>query len=273
MEFTPAQIDMLFLRLRQTKEELLYDVRTEQVERYKLTQDGSPILGVAHCDYVESAWSFPTPFDNGSKIRAGQVDDRVGVWLLLDVLPTIPGMPAFDVLLTTDEEIGQSSAQEVEEDLRYNWTFQFDRRGTDFVDYDLANSKFLTAFQNATGIPFARGSFSDICYLPKSCGSRVNIGTGYHREHSPNAWVDLAECADQVERFVRFATAYADTRFAMRQQRRRRDRFDWNTGYSRTIEDLSRDPYAATEDPDERQDDVDAEYLQFVSDVFNLERE
>jgi hypothetical protein len=222
MEFTASQLDRLFLRLRQTKEELLFDVRFGQVARYKLHRDGASILGVAHCDFVEDAWSYPTYFDNHTKIQAGQVDDRVGVWLLLDVLPNLPGMPAFDYLLTTDEEIGRSSAQEVEEDLKYNWTFQFDRRGTDFVDYDKASQKFIDLFALVTGIPHGIGSFSDICYLPNSCGSRVNIGTGYHREHSPDAWVDLVECASQVERFVEFASAYAHTQFKTRRLERRK---------------------------------------------------
>jgi len=233
MEFTSSQLSLLFTRLRQTKEELLYDVQQQQVLRYKLNQDGNSILGVAHCDFVEDAWSFPTYFDSDTKIRAGQVDDRVGVWLLLDVLPSIPEMPTFDYLLTTDEECGRSSAQEVEEDLDYNWTFQFDRRGTDFVDYGKSSKRFLESFKSATCIPYGIGSFSDICYLPASCGSRVNIGTGYHNEHSPDAWVDLAECASQVERFVDFASQYAETKFAMRRPPRQRPMtgFGWERSW------------------------------------------
>lgn len=217
MLFTRQQIEMLFFRLRQTKEELLYDIDTMRNERYKLVQQGGAILGVAHCDFVEDAWSFPTFVDEDeTKIRAGQVDDRVGVWLLLDVLHTLPGMPVYDVLLTTDEEIGRSSAQEVEEDLEYNWTFQFDRRGVDFVDYCKSSPQFLKDFKKLTGISHGIGSFSDICYLPSSCGSRVNIGTGYHHEHTPDAWVNLLECSSQVERFAAFARAQSGQAYKMR---------------------------------------------------------
>lgn len=233
MEFSSELLDLLILRLRQTKEELLYDAQTQCVERYKLRGNEGLILGVAHCDFVEHAWSYPTYFDNNTKIRAGQVDDRVGVWILLDVLPSIPDMPAFDYLLTTDEECGMSSAQEVQELLDYNWTFQFDRRGTDFVDYGMSTSRFVNAFKATTEIPYGSGSFSDICYLPDSCGSRVNIGTGYHREHSPDAWVDLAECASQVAKFVDFAHEYATKRFPVRTKKMglgRKSR--WNSGAS-----------------------------------------
>jgi hypothetical protein len=212
MKFTQTQIDQLILRLRQTKEELLYDFEKNKVQRYAWMPVGGKILGVAHCDFVESAWSYPTMLD-ANTIQAGQVDDRVGVWLLLDILPNIKGMPKFDVLLTTDEEIGQSSAGEVDQDLTYNWTFQFDRRGTDFVDYNMSSSEFLDAFKNTTGIPYATGSFSDICSLPNGCGSRVNIGCGYYNEHNTDAWVDLEECAKQVDSFVLFAKKYVKKQF------------------------------------------------------------
>ena len=217
MEFTDTQIKQLFLRLRQTREELLYDVEENQVRKYKLDQRGGQIIGVAHCDYVERAWSAPVWLTKDGVrmnwIRAGQVDDRVGVWLLLDVLPNIEGMPIFDVLLTDDEESGRSTAQNVRQAMRYHWSFQFDRHGTDFVTYDLASKKFVNKFKEMTGIPLGIGSFSDICYLPESCNSRVNIGTAYYDEHNPDAYVNLDECARQVERFVQFASACADTEF------------------------------------------------------------
>ena len=215
-KFTDQQIEKLFLRLRQTKEELLYDVERGQCSQYKLEQRGGKILGVAHCDFVESAWSYPEWMDNKkNRIRAGQVDDRVGVWLLLDVLGEIEGFPKFDYLLTTDEEIGQSTAQDVSEEMKYHWAFQFDRRGTDFVDYGKASPEFVAAFREWTGIKYGQGSFSDICWLPVECGSRVNIGTGYYDEHHTDAYVDLAHCADQVERFVKFAKGFSESEFPL----------------------------------------------------------
>lgn len=231
-KFTDSQLTQLFLRLRQTKEELLFDADALEVARYRLryksgeARRGQMILGVAHCDYVESAWSYPQYLDDGIDnrrcVQAGQVDDRVGVWLLLDVLPTMLADVEFDVLLTTDEECGQSSASEVTEALNYNWVFQFDRRGTDFVDYGLASQKFIKAFKRTTGIAHGMGSFSDICSLDDGAGSRVNIGTGYYNEHSPDAHVDLAETWQQVTRFCKFANKYAETAFPVAQRRRRK---------------------------------------------------
>lgn len=204
MTFSDQQIESLMLRLRQTPEELLYDMQLGETLRYKHTVKGASILGVAHCDYVGHAWSYPTRI-SPTRIRAGQVDDRVGVWLLLDILPKMPDMPPFDVLLTTDEEIGRSTAQEFASDRKYNWTFQFDRRGMDYVDYGMATKAMKADFTHITGIPQGVGSFSDICYLPSSCRSRINIGTGYHDEHTPDAFVDLEQCAAQAEAFVKFA--------------------------------------------------------------------
>jgi len=69
--------------------------------------------------------------------------------------------------------------------------------------------------------------------ISASCGSRVNIGTGYHREHSPDAWVDLVECAAQVERFVSFANEYAETPFKMRRESKsRRSLFDGSDSWT-----------------------------------------
>ena len=220
--FTTAQIKQLVHRLRQTPEELLNDKTNKDRLPYNhKTRDGATILGVAHCDYVRSAWSYPTltkTTDGNDAVVAGQVDDRVGVWLLLDILPGL--IPTFDVLLTDDEEIGRSTAQNFGEDMQdghgpqsYNWTFQFDRRGTDFVDYGKASQRFIKNFKKATGIAHGMGSFSDICYLPDSCGSKVNIGTGYYNEHSPTAHVDLQKCFDQVTRFSRFANKFAGKQF------------------------------------------------------------
>lgn len=225
--FTPEQIELLFLRLRQTPEELLYDHDAGESSIYSHQEHGGEILGVAHCDYVQGAWSYPRFTDaDKTRIRSGQVDDRVGVWLLLDVLPTLPGMPIFDVLLTTDEEIGRSTAQDFGDDTRrssvsYNWCFQFDRRGHDWVDYDKASDVFRQEFTQITEIEMGQGTFSDICYLPKSFGSRANIGTGYHNEHSPDAYVDLNECWHQVQSFARFAAVSASTRYPMRKEPKR----------------------------------------------------
>ncbi|MCP6726064.1 hypothetical protein NL526_28810, partial [Klebsiella pneumoniae] len=56
-------------------------------------------------------------------------DDRLGLYYIMEILPSL-GINV-DVLLTTDEEIGQSSASEFKkaEGKQYNWMFMFDRHG------------------------------------------------------------------------------------------------------------------------------------------------
>lgn len=205
--FSKSEIDKLLYRLYQPSEHLLYENNVSR-KRYNLQQKGHDILGVAHVDYVSSAWAYPIHKKN--RVTCGQVDDRVGVWLLLDILPQYLD---FDVLLTTDEEIGQSTAQDVTEPIIYNWTFQFDRRGTDVVDYDLASHDFKEKFEEESGILFGQGSFSDICFLDESTGSKINVGTGYYGEHKKSAYVNLLECYNQVQKFLKFAKKYKDTYF------------------------------------------------------------
>lgn len=218
--FSKKLVDKLIHRMRQTPDELLCDNDYSGHEgRYNYRRRQGIVLGVAHVDYViwnrpilvgrdnqQKSWSNYVS-DEIVKVNGGQVDDRVGVWILLDVLPTLTKVP-FDYLLTNDEEVGRSSAQDVKID-RYNWTFQFDRHGTDYVDYNLASNDFISDFK-ITGIEHSQGSFSDICYLSGNSGSCVNVGTGYHWEHSSEAFVNLDECWDQVTRFIKFMEKFAD---------------------------------------------------------------
>lgn len=252
--FTTTQVKQLVNRLRQTPEELLNDKTNKDRLPYNhKKREGATILGVAHCDYVRSAWSYPTltKTDKGNDaVVAGQVDDRVGVWLLLDILPGL--IPTFDTLLTDDEEIGRSTAENFGEDMTdghgpqsYNWTFQFDRRGVDFVDYGKASQRFIRNFKKVTGISHGMGSFSDICYLPASCGSKVNIGTGYYNEHTPGAHVDLQQCYDQVSRFARFANKFAGKQFNAPKDRDD----DWFLGSDRLWPKKSKKLYKLSEQP------------------------
>ncbi len=53
-----------------------------------------------------------------------------------------------DVLLTTGEEMGQSSAAYFDPgEKKYNWMFQFDRGGTDVVTYDYGDKSLYKTAQ------------------------------------------------------------------------------------------------------------------------------
>lgn len=173
--------------------------------RYRYIDRGASILGVAHCDYVGCGLKHFA--QRGNKVYSTRLDDRLGVHLLLDQLPKM-GI-RFDVLLTDDEEIGQSTASEfvAPSGKRYNWIFQFDRRGTDCVTYDFDGmiphvEKYFR---------HGRGTFSDICQLEHlGCGG-MNIGTGYYHEHTSRSFADLGETYQQCKRFAKFFAEYQGT--------------------------------------------------------------
>jgi hypothetical protein len=137
-------------------------------------------------------------------VYSTSLDDRLGVHVILDVLPLLGIRP--DILLTDDEEIGCSTAQEFFTDKQYNWMFQFDRRGTDAVCYEFYNMEPYVEECFKLGF----GSFSDICWLEHlGCGG-VNVGTGYYNEHTKNSYANLKHCSAQVERFATFWYAFKD---------------------------------------------------------------
>jgi hypothetical protein len=59
---------------------------------------GCKILGVAHLDTVLSA----TPHLENSLVMTPTLDDRLGVWVLLHLLPSL-GFNDYDILLTDNE--------------------------------------------------------------------------------------------------------------------------------------------------------------------------
>ena len=70
---------------------------------------GESVLGVAHLDHVQQAKHFRVePREEDLVVYNPRLDNRLGVYLLLDLLPEL-GL-GFDVLLTMDEEIGESTA-------------------------------------------------------------------------------------------------------------------------------------------------------------------
>ncbi len=158
--------------------------------------NGAKVLAVAHLDSVGTARSR---LKNGI-VRCPQLDDRLGAWVLLDVLPKL-GV-CCDILLTDSEEKGQSTAQYFTETDRYNWVCEFDREGTDVVLYDWETDS-LCSLLEGYGFPIGWGSYSDICALRLDV-SAINFGVGYHRQHTRHCYADLRETEAMVKRFVRF---------------------------------------------------------------------
>lgn len=175
--------------------------------------NGASILAVAHLDTVQHANYFDI-VDRGKDgciIYSPSVDDRLGAYIILDILPKL-GVN-IDILFTDGEEIGRSTAANftAPEGKSYNWMFQFDRAGDDVVMYQYdtpANRALLVA----AGLKPGNGSFTDICKLDKLGVSGFNFGTGYANNHSVWAYFDLGVCIDMIEGFLKFYHANKDTR-------------------------------------------------------------
>jgi hypothetical protein len=159
--------------------------------------NGASILGVAHLDTV--AWARPVY--KGSTVWCPQLDDRLGAWVLCDVLPNM-GIK-FDLLLTTGEESGRSTASHFVPPRQYNWVFSFDRRGTDCVMYDYETEDRVDLL-DGYGFQTGFGSFSDISALTHLGVAGFNFGVGYHGEHTYQCRADLGDTLRQAERFAAF---------------------------------------------------------------------
>lgn len=165
--------------------------------------NGSDILAVGHLDYV---LSHPPTFCEG-KIYCGQLDDRLGVWGILDGLKKYTNVK-YDILLTDSEESGQSTAQFFMPDKVYNWGFELDRAGTDCVLYDYGGGT-LERLLAADDWEIGCGAFSDISYLGHLGCEFVNFGIGYHDQHTNNCHAAIADVETQLARAGKFLTKHA----------------------------------------------------------------
>lgn len=162
------------------------------------------ILGVAHLDHV----LFSKPKIKKSKkgnwtCRCPQLDDRLGAWVLLYVLPQM-GITT-DILLTDEEESGNSTAKwfEPPKEKEYNWIFEFDRRGTDVVLYQY-ETQYSKSLMSDNGFSAGWGTFSDIASLEHLNVLGFNFGTGYYGEHTQGCYANLSHTLYMCRKFVKF---------------------------------------------------------------------
>lgn len=190
---------------------------------YAYRDVGSNILAVAHCDYVGGNGEHfaRAVLTDEDLIFAPQLDDRLGVYTILDILPSLVKC---DVLLTDGEESGMTTAARFKTQKQYNWVVEFDRRGTDAVVYQ------YDAIQRAVSdfFPHGWGSFSDISSLDLGVCC-FNVGIGYHDEHTSRCYMVVQDWAVQIERFVRFYEKNKCTRFAHDSTK---DRKHWRNKWS-----------------------------------------
>jgi hypothetical protein len=204
-------------------------VETSTGRNYIYIDRGSPVLGVAHLDSVQDDKHFSV-LELGGKhpwVFSPQLDDRLGVYVLLHLLPSL-GIHT-DVLLTDDEETGNSTAKFFKTDKHYNWMFQFDRKGDDVVHY-MYDYEFLKKRLRKAGFnKISHGAASDICKLEHLGCMGFNVGTGYQDEHTMWAKADMEVLKSQVEKFVIFFQKYETLHF--RHEKKPVAVQTYNTGY------------------------------------------
>ena len=176
---------------------------------YWHADNGSNVLAVAHLDHVQDdARCQVIDTASGPLAVSGALDDRLGAYVILDLLPRL-GIEC-DILLTTDEERGNSTAGEFITDKPYNWMIEFDRGGTDVVMYQY-ETPALAALVTEAGARVGQGSYSDIADLDHLECAAFNWGVGYQDYHSPRAHAWLADTFKMVARFVKFYEANSTT--------------------------------------------------------------
>ena len=176
---------------------------------YHHLDQGSPILAVAHLDSVQPDGRC-TVTDTAAGLLAcsGTLDDRLGAYIILDLLPKLGVVT--DILLTTDEECGASTASAFDPTAQYNWMIQFDRAGTDVVAYQY-DDDHLRELVDGCGARMGIGSYSDIADLDHLGCVGLNWGCGYADYHSARAHAWLEDTFRMVARFVKFHRANVDT--------------------------------------------------------------
>lgn len=176
---------------------------------------GGSLLAVAHLDFVELPYHFgKVNLSDGLTVFCPRLDDRLGVYAILDLLPVLVGDSCFDVLLTSCEESGSSSASDFKlpDGVSYNWVFSLDRRGRDCVTYGVDSKKWRGALGRA-GWSIGLGSYSDISELDSLGVCAVNFGVGYESEHTKLTRVNVPLFLSQVGKVARFIGVNSGKRF------------------------------------------------------------
>lgn len=213
--------------------EVLVDPDKEGREAILIKQgQDNKVLAVGHTDCVKH--DAPRMTLDKRKVKCPQLDDRLGCWVILHVLPTmIPKDMGYDILLTDCEETGNSTANLYLPDKQYNWIFEWDRRGTDVVMYAYRTAELVELLEAYKFEPSFSGSFTDICVLDRLGCAAFNFGVGYHDEHTSNCHVDLDDTQRQIEKFLPFYKDNYNIHLVGDQvaaKKKREDKVSWHRG-------------------------------------------
>jgi hypothetical protein len=191
-------------------------------------KDVKRVLAVAHRDtvvksdkhrqYVSHWENCKNPDDRLNDVLISSCfDDRIGIFTILHMLPKL-GVDV-DILFTTDEEIGASSAEyfsaEIARELTgykgegspYSHIVEFDRRGEDVVAYSYedksASWKELEKEMKEIGMVIGQGSFTDICYLTHLETKAINVGMGTIDEHAKKSYLEIRPYLSNLLRYAK----------------------------------------------------------------------
>ena len=173
---------------------------------------GRDVLAVAPLDSVlfNENPVYTKQYNNYRINKCPQLDDRLGAWMCIDVLPRA-GIKA-DVLLCDSEETGNSTAKYFEAPKQYNWICEFDRAGSDMVMYNYEDLELETIMESYA-YEVGNGAFTDICELEKLNAKGFNFGVGYHAQHTEQCYANLSETFDSFRKFQTFYKDYKDIHF------------------------------------------------------------
>lgn len=186
---------------------------------YCFKDNGADVLFVGHLDTVVKHGQRTTRFletDAGPVVHSGALDDRLGVYIGLELLPRL-GLNN-DWLLTTGEEGGNSTGQWFDTEAHfldgkvYDWVIEFDRGGTDVVMYQYENWA-MKALVEKSGARVGIGAYSDISYMEHLRVKMFNWGVGYQDYHSTRGHAYLWDTWKMVAHYLNFHAQNAGTRF------------------------------------------------------------
>ena len=200
-----------------------------------IQHENAKVLAVAHADTVIDPRKHFSFNILNRKIQGGEVirivktptlDDRIGIYTIMHLLPSIFGAEWADILITEGEESGNSTAEDFVTDKEYNWIVEFDRMGSsltsiskswknsDAVLYEYKGGKeFEDALEECGFENLGKGSFTDISHLQKLGVKAFNVAVGYHDNHSTKAYMFPKEYARTISLFMEFYKKYAGHKF------------------------------------------------------------
>lgn len=183
---------------------------------YHFKNNNGKILGVAHLDHVQDFKGLDTVrIGKHLLVTAGNLDNRLGVYILLHYLTKFPQLE-YDILLTENEEVGMSTGGYFTPPIGkyYNWIFSFDRPGgqEDAVLYNYDDVTLRRILANYNIITSPNGLYSDIYDLEHLGVKGINFQSGVMEWHSPDAFADVDQAKIVLNKFLRFSKDYVDIR-------------------------------------------------------------